>query len=178
MVGAGPRVVGVEGIDRVVLGGDNHDVVWPGTGAGHAQAADVERLGIDLAVYRVAGDLAEGRGVHVGGCQGRLIEVGAGAELVVVVGEDSLQGPAEPPVGRARVSGAGAEIESLVEVLAGPGIVLVRLAAVESLATPEPEPLVIVPGQHPRLEGRQTLLTQLGPLLHQGLELFVTAQER
>ena len=79
-------VVGVEGVDGGVGGGGEDEVV---DGAvGHPEAADIKGLGEEVAVDWVGVELAEGRGVDVGGGQGGLVSLDTGAADVVVVGED------------------------------------------------------------------------------------------
>ena len=80
------RVVGVEGVDAVVLGGHEQDVV--DLAVAHAHLADLQGLGIDLAVDRVAEELPEARRVDVLRRQRRLVQVGAGPGSVVVIRED------------------------------------------------------------------------------------------
>ena len=79
------RVVGVEGVDAVVLRGHDQDVVDL---AAYAQVADHQGLGIDLAVERVAEEPPEARRVDVLRRQRRLVQVGPGPGRVVVIGED------------------------------------------------------------------------------------------
>ena len=57
------RVVGVEGVDAVVLRGHDQDVV--DLAVVHAHLADHQGLGIDVAVDLVAKELSEARRVHV-----------------------------------------------------------------------------------------------------------------
>src|SRR5262249_31552301 len=79
------RVVGVEGVDAVVLRGHEQDVVDL---SAYAQVADHQRLGIDLAVDRVAEEPAEARRVDVLRRQRRLVQIGPGPGRIVVVRED------------------------------------------------------------------------------------------
>ena len=96
------RVVGVEGVDGVVLGRDVDHVV--DLRVGHRQTADVERLRIDLSVDGAREQQAELGGVDVGGRQLGLLQVRARASVVVSVGRDrvgraagrSTRAPASP----------------------------------------------------------------------------------
>ena len=54
--------VGIEGVDRVVLGGHEDDVVRD---AVDRQVRHVQRLGVDVAVDRLREELAEVRGIDV-----------------------------------------------------------------------------------------------------------------
>src|SRR5262249_45311585 len=82
-------VGGVDGVQGVVFGGDEDDVVKtllrPG---GDVDAPDDERLGVDLAVDLHGVELAEGVRVDVGAGEQRLVQVLPGAGDVVVVGDD------------------------------------------------------------------------------------------
>jgi len=64
--------IGVKGIDTVVLGGDQNDIVRAGR---YREVRHIERLGIDLAVDGAREQLAEGRTAHRARCQGKLLAV-------------------------------------------------------------------------------------------------------
>src|SRR6185295_10536842 len=85
----GRLAVGVEGVDRVVLGGDVDDVVDAGRGG---DAGDVERLGVGVAVQRVGGDLPELLRVHVRARERGLARVLALPRVVVFPGVDTREG--------------------------------------------------------------------------------------
>ena len=92
----GAGFVGVEGVDTVVLGGDEDDVV--NSLARDRHASHVEGLGVDRAVDRVGELHAEVRRVDVRRVQDRLIEVLAGPRVIVVISEDvGGRGRQEPP---------------------------------------------------------------------------------
>ena len=97
----GPGRVGVERIDAVVLGHDEHDVVHLAT---DLQPRDEERLRVDVAVDRLRELLAEVDAAHVGGSERRLLRVVPRPAVVVVVGEDAR--------GRRTATGAGAAVAS------------------------------------------------------------------
>jgi hypothetical protein len=78
--------IGIKGIDAIVLGRHDDNVVNPL--AGDANTGQNEGLAINLPVYRVGEELAEAVGVHIGGGQLRLVGIVAGAGEIVVVGED------------------------------------------------------------------------------------------
>src|SRR5437899_11881104 len=80
--------IGVEGIDAVVLGGDQNDVVRAGRYRG---VRDIERLRIDLGVHGAREQLAEGRTGHRGGGQGKLPAVLSGPLRVVALRENARQ---------------------------------------------------------------------------------------
>ena len=127
------RVVGVEGIDAVVLGGHDQDVVDRAVAHGHL--ADLQGLGIDLAVDRVMEEPPEARRVDVLRRQRRLVQVGAGYGIVVVIREDvcasvpGATGVSEP--NRPCVSSieAGGEVD---------GVGVAAVAAVADLQRPQP----------------------------------------
>ena len=77
--------VGIEGVDRVVLGGDEGDVVH---GAVDRQARHVQRLGVDVAVDRLREEQAEVGRVHIRRRECRLVEVVAREVRIVVVLRD------------------------------------------------------------------------------------------
>ena len=79
------RVVGVKGKDAVVLGGHEDDVVR------HSADGDigrVERLRVHKTIHRIREELAETGRTDVGRGETRLLEVLAGAAIVVVIRQD------------------------------------------------------------------------------------------
>src|SRR5439155_19251497 len=76
----------VKGIDAVVLGGDQNDVVRAPL---YQEVRDIERLGIDLAVHGAREKLAKCRRSHVGRSQYGFIRILTGPEVVVVMREHS-----------------------------------------------------------------------------------------
>src|SRR5713101_6548451 len=77
--------VGVEGINRVMHCEDKHDVAR--AFAWNVQVVDDQRLGIDVAVHRVAEQFAEAGDIDVRQGQKRFVCVLPLACVVVVVGE-------------------------------------------------------------------------------------------
>ena len=88
---AGARGAGVDGVERIVLGGGQHDVVQPGRaggrvrpgGNGHARID--QRLGVHLAVEGRGEQLRKRRGVDGGRRQDGLSGVESAAGDIVVV---------------------------------------------------------------------------------------------
>src|SRR5580704_4026267 len=79
--------VGVVGVDGIVLGGDDEQIVGD---AGDRDVRNVERLGVDQAIGGNGEQFAEGGKVYVGEGERGLQVVEAGAGVVVVVGENIL----------------------------------------------------------------------------------------
>ena len=77
--------VGIEGVHRVIFGGDEHDVV---RGALDAQPREVQGLCVHLAVGREEAQQPEAARVHVGCRQDGLGEVLPGTRHIVLVGRD------------------------------------------------------------------------------------------
>ncbi len=82
----GRRIVRVERVDAVVVGRDVDDVADADAGYGHA--GHVQRLSVDLVVDRALKELAELTDVDGGRGQDGLIEIGAGAPVIVVLRDD------------------------------------------------------------------------------------------
>ena len=82
-------VVGVEGVDAVVFGSDEDDVV--GAFAGDRDVRHVERLSVDLRVHGLREKFAEGGGIYVCSGEDGFVGVGAGARVVVVLGGYALR---------------------------------------------------------------------------------------
>ena len=102
--------VGVEGVDRVVLGGREQHVVLR---SGHAEPGYIQRLGIDLAVYRQISQQAEARRSHIRQSQLRLRGVLAAAAQIIFVREhigSRRHGPRRDGQHRAAAGGAAARI--------------------------------------------------------------------
>ena len=78
--------VRVEGVDAVMFGGDEDDVV--GAFAGDGDTLHIKGLCIDAAVNRIGEELAEIRGGDVGGSEDGFVGVGTGAQVVVVLRDD------------------------------------------------------------------------------------------
>src|SRR5262249_46543313 len=76
-----PAAVAVEGVDAVVLGGGEDDVV---RAAADRQVGHVQGLGVGVAVDGVVEEVAEVGRVDVGGRQDRLLRVGPGQQAVVM----------------------------------------------------------------------------------------------
>src|SRR5436309_6656275 len=76
----------VEGIDAVVHGGHENDVVRAPLYRG---VRDIERLGIDLAVHGAREQLPERRISHLRGCQNKLPAVLSGPLCVVALSENA-----------------------------------------------------------------------------------------
>ncbi len=80
--------VSVEGIDAVVLGSNEEYIVaafpW------NLHAAEEERLGIDISVYAQGEDLPKVLNVYIARRQVGLVEIGAGARVVVLGGNHPL----------------------------------------------------------------------------------------
>src|ERR1700733_2298139 len=80
--------VSVERIDGVVLGGDEEDIVaafpW------YFHAAEKERLGIDISVHVQGEESSKVLNVHVAGRQFGLVEIRAGARVVILGGSHPL----------------------------------------------------------------------------------------
>ena len=77
--------IGIEGVDAIVLGDDEEDVVR--ALAGDAEIGHVKRLSVDVAIHGVAEQLSELGGVDVGERQRRFVAV-QGVAGVVVAGSD------------------------------------------------------------------------------------------
>src|ERR1700689_2731838 len=84
--------VGIERIDAVVLRGNVDDVVL--SLAWHGYALEFDRLRINLTVHGLTEQLAEACGIYVRGCEHTLVEILAGAKVVVMVGHDIDLAPA------------------------------------------------------------------------------------
>ena len=78
--------VRVERIDRIMHGGDEEHIAH--AFAGNGQVRQDQRLRINVAIHRVAEQLAEAGHVDVGGRQQRFPGIQALAGVVVVVGQD------------------------------------------------------------------------------------------
>ena len=76
----------VEGVDAVMFGGYERDVV--GAFAGDGDALHVKGLRVDAAVNRIGEELAEIRRGNVGGSENGFAGVGAGAKIVAVLRDD------------------------------------------------------------------------------------------
>jgi hypothetical protein len=114
-------VIGVEGVDAVVDGGDEDEVV------GSAVDLDVggeEGLGVELIVEGELVEEAEVGGVDVGGGEDGLVGIGAGAGVVVVLGEDvGLDlGLGEEKGGEGEQEGCGGDAACVREVQRGQGV--------------------------------------------------------
>ncbi len=81
--------VRVEGVHEIVFRGHEYDVV---SGSRDAKIRNVERLGIRKACHRQKPELAKETGVNVERGENRLVQILAGAPIIVVVGEDRLVG--------------------------------------------------------------------------------------
>ncbi len=81
----GGGIVGVEGVDAVVDGGDEDEVVGS---AVERDVGDDEGLRVDLVVDGELVEEAEGSDRDVGWGEEGLVGVGSGAGVVVVLGED------------------------------------------------------------------------------------------
>jgi hypothetical protein len=77
-------VVRIQRVHAVVHGRSVDDVV--AALAGDRDIRDVEGLCIDLAVQRRAVELAELRRIYIRGRQDSFVEIGAGSQIVVVLG--------------------------------------------------------------------------------------------
>ena len=77
--------IGVEGVDRVVLRGNEKDVV--DLAVTHRQSGNIEWLGIDTTVYCLREQFAEGVHIHVGGCENGLAGICSGMRQVVAPGQ-------------------------------------------------------------------------------------------
>jgi len=81
---------GVEGVDGVVFGGDEEDVVT--AFAGDFYAGEEERLGVDVSVDFEGEELAEALGVDIARGEDGFDAIGAEAGVVVLGGGDFLGG--------------------------------------------------------------------------------------
>jgi len=79
---SGRSAVGVEGIDAVVFGGDEKDVVF--AFAGNLEIGELQRLGVNVAVDFEGKEFAELCGIDVGRSEDFFVEVSAGASVVVL----------------------------------------------------------------------------------------------
>lgn len=79
--------VRVEGIDAVVFGGDEDDVV--SALAGDGETLNVKRLSVDAAVNGIGEEFAEICGGDVRRSEDGFVGVGAGTQIVVVLREDT-----------------------------------------------------------------------------------------
>ena len=77
-------IIGVERVDAVVLRGNVEHVVGAN---GNADAAGIEGLGVNLAVYRELKELSKLVAVDIAGGQDSLIQVLAGTSIVIAVGQ-------------------------------------------------------------------------------------------
>src|SRR5579859_466415 len=75
-------VVGVEGVDAIVLGGDEQNVMR--AFAGNLDRREEERLRVNRAIHLEGADFAKLFGIDVLGSEDLLVQRGAGAEVVVL----------------------------------------------------------------------------------------------
>jgi hypothetical protein len=80
------HVVGVQGVDDVFPRHDKHDVAR--TLAGNVQSASVKWLRDDLSVDMAFVQPPERGRADVAGLQNRFVKLGAGAGVVIVLGQD------------------------------------------------------------------------------------------
>src|SRR5215469_7984987 len=79
-------LIGTKGVQAVVRGCHEDDV---SPLAGHLQVGGPQRLRVDRTVYRTGKELAEARGIHVGGGESVLVRVRAIAREIIVIGVDT-----------------------------------------------------------------------------------------
>ena len=84
----GVVAVGVEGVDAVLLGGDEEDVVDGVVGEG--EGGEVERLRVDVADDGKAEELAEGGDADVGGSEEGLLALDPNSRVGVLLRRDTL----------------------------------------------------------------------------------------
>ena len=81
--------VSIKSVNAVVLRGHEEHIV--GSLAGNRHRRGIERLSVDLAVHVHLEELAELRRVYVARCKNRLVQLLAGASIVIVVGQNVLR---------------------------------------------------------------------------------------